>query len=88
MFQPPLPDDKAEAIARLGMGIVDKIFVTFHGVPKDTYPHRSVLSYQLLWKVRLLLTRQGMPHKCCPLCCTPSQQGSCAVASVNVLYAG
>lgn len=54
LFQPPLPHDKVEAIGKLGMGIVDKIFITFHGVPKGKHPHRSVLSYQLLWKVRLL----------------------------------
>ena len=51
LFQPPLPAAKADLIANLGMGIVDKIFVTFYNVAAGVHPRRSVLSYQLLWKL-------------------------------------
>ena len=55
LFQPPLPAAKADLIANLGMGIVDKIFVTFYNVAAGVHPRRSVLSYQLLWKVTVPL---------------------------------
>jgi hypothetical protein len=51
LFQPPLPAAKAGIIARLGMGVVNKVFVTFHGMGRGRHARRSVLSYQLLWKV-------------------------------------
>lgn len=55
MFTPALPIEKVNAIQRLGMGIVDKIFITFHFPGKTVpVPRGSVLSYQLLWKVRTL----------------------------------
>jgi hypothetical protein len=54
MFEPALPQRKVQAIERLGMGVVDKIFINFH-FPFQAAPiptqWRSVSSYQLLWKV-------------------------------------
>lgn len=57
IFSPPLPEEKIQAIQRLGMGIVDKIFVTFHFQGQNVpVPKGTVLSYQLLWKVTVNMT--------------------------------
>lgn len=45
LFKPRLPEHKANAIRRVGIGVVDKIFITFEGVSQN-----SVRSYQLIWK--------------------------------------
>ena len=45
LFKPPLPDAKAAAIKRLGMGVVDKLFVTFKGLQKDTSRR-----YEFIWR--------------------------------------
>ena len=60
IFHPPLPAHKQEAIAKLAIGIVDKLFIRLYS-PKqqvaessgaaETAPDRSVLSQKLLWKV-------------------------------------
>ena len=60
MFHPPLPAPKQEAIAKLAIGVVDKLFIRFHPAKKlvvdnsgasEAAAGRSVLSQQLLWKV-------------------------------------
>ena len=59
LFAPPLPMPKQAAIERLGMGIVDKLFIRFRPKSSNTdssaalesLPGRNVLSHQLLWKV-------------------------------------
>ena len=59
LFDPPLPMPKPAAIERLGMGIVDKLFIRFRpessstggSAAQDSLPGRNVLSHQLLWKV-------------------------------------
>ena len=59
MFVPPLPEDKVQAISKLAIGVVDKLFITFRskehkfreGQQAQPSTARHVLSYQLLWKV-------------------------------------
>lgn len=46
MFDPPLDRAKQEAIERLGMGVVDKFFLTFEGM-EEFAPEQT--QYQLLW---------------------------------------
>ena len=48
LFQPPLPEEKVAAIQRLGIGVVDKVFVTFIPDP-DSPPPQPINSYNLLW---------------------------------------
>ena len=64
LFAPPLPMPKQAAIERLGMGIVDKLFIRFRpnssatdgSAAQESLPGRNVLSHQLLWKVMGTLT--------------------------------
>ena len=64
LFDPPLPMPKQSAIERLGMGIVDKLFIRFRpnssatdgSTAQESLPGRNVLSHQLLWKVMGILT--------------------------------
>ena len=64
LFAPPLPVPKQAAIERLGMGIVDKLFIRFRpnssatdgSTAQESLPGRNVLSHQLLWKVMGTLT--------------------------------
>ena len=59
LFDPPLPMPKQAAIERLGMGVVDKLFIRFRpkssttdgSAAQESLPGRNVLSHQLLWKV-------------------------------------
>ena len=59
LFAPPLPTPKQAAIERLGMGIVDKLFIRFRpnssatdgSAAQESLHGRNVLSHQLLWKV-------------------------------------
>ena len=58
MFHPPLPAQKQEAIARLAIGVVDKLFIRFQpaGQPAasdggGTSETAAGLSQQPLWKV-------------------------------------
>lgn len=60
IFHPPLPVQKQEAIAKLAMGVVDKLFIRFHSAKQppadgsgalESAAGSSVLSHQLLWKV-------------------------------------
>ena len=44
MFKPALPLAKIAAIQKLGIGVVDKIFVTFDGLSKD-----ASRRYEFLW---------------------------------------
>ena len=49
-FRPPLPERKVGAIQRLGMGVVDKLFLTF---PQPLKQQPAVASkFQLLWRQR------------------------------------
>ena len=60
MFSPALPAPKQDAIERLGMGVVDKLFIRFHSGKQpaadseraaEPSAGRSVLSRKLFWKV-------------------------------------
>lgn len=60
MFLPALPAPKQDAIERLGMGVVDKLFIRFHSGKQpaadsesaaDTSAGRNILSQKLFWKV-------------------------------------
>ncbi len=60
LFHPPLPAQKQEAIERLAIGVVDKLFIRFHSAKQpaaggsgasEPAAGRSVLSQQLRWKV-------------------------------------
>jgi len=50
LFQPPLSEDKVGAIQRLGMGVVDKLFVTFPQPPN--HGKAVATKFQLLWRQR------------------------------------
>ncbi|KAK9807907.1 hypothetical protein WJX73_000144 [Symbiochloris irregularis] len=64
LFDPPLPVAKTKAIARIGMGIVDKIFIDFspssssgnstscsgNGTADSSQSAKPIRSYQLLWQ--------------------------------------
>lgn len=50
MFRPGLPRRKAEAIARLGMGVVDKLFITFESTDDEQLEPYKGRSYNLLWQ--------------------------------------
>ena len=73
LFDPPLPVPKQVAIERLGMGIVDKLFIRFRpesattdsSAAQESLPGRNVLSHQLLWKVMGLEVATGLLRYVC-----------------------
>ena len=62
LFQPSLPERKVSAIERLGIGVVDKIFLTFDA--EDMPAHNQLArSYQLLWKQDAVELLPGSYHR-------------------------
>lgn len=49
LFKPPLPEAKAAAIQRLGIGVVDKVFITFQPDPAAPQPELTN-SCNLFWQ--------------------------------------
>jgi len=68
MFNPPLPAHKQQAIDRLAIGVVDKLFIRFHSAKQqatgstialESANGRSVVSQKLLWKVKSTVGNAG-----------------------------
>lgn len=75
LFDPSLPADKADAISRIGMGVVDKLFIDFSPsaacpaerqqmhLPAD-HQDPSIKSIQLLWQIeeQILAQQPKLPQ--------------------------
>ena len=91
IFHPPLPARKQEAVAKLAIGVVDKLFIRFHcdkhqaadgDGAAGTTAGRSVLSYQLLWKVCSSIGNAGFNPTTQPATGSAAAGGSAAGRSV------
>ena len=81
LFQPTLPPEKVGAVQRLGIGVVDKLFVTFPEAPEQQ--EAAADKFPLLWRQTAadLLPGATWPHTSCSW--SSQRQAACGTRTLG-----